>query len=127
TTYDGCAYGNGVIWETPTPDKITDITDGTSSTIMIGEALTGKDNMNAWCHADNAIATCAFTPNAKDVNGKDYPPTDWWNRFAFTSNHTGGAQFAMTDGSVQFISDSISVTLFRALGTRAVGEVAELP
>jgi hypothetical protein len=33
----------------------------------------------------------------------------------------------MTDGSVQFISNAIPLPLFRALGTRALGEVAELP
>ena len=93
-----------------------------------GEALTGKDYQNAWCHMDNAIATCAYAPNAKSpVTGKDYPPDQWWNRYAFTSAHTQGVNFAMTDGSVQFISDSISLTVFRALGTRAVGEVAGLP
>ncbi len=128
TTYDGCANGNGVLWETNNPIDILNVTDGSSNTIMIGEALTGKDYQNAWCHMDNAIATCAYTPNAKSpVTGKDYPPDQWWNRYAFTSGHIGGVNFAMTDGSVQFISDAISLTLFRALGTRAVGEVAELP
>jgi len=128
TTYDGCANGNGVIWENLSPLNIENITDGTSNTFMIGEALTGKDYQNAWCHMDNAIATCAYPPNAKSpVTGKDYPPDQWWNRYAFTSAHSGGAQFAMTDGSVQFISDSVPLALFRALGTRAGGEVASVP
>jgi prepilin-type N-terminal cleavage/methylation domain-containing protein len=128
TSYDGCAFGNGVIWENNSPLSITHISDGSSNTIMIGEALTGKDYQNAWCHMDNAIATCAYSPNAKSpVTGKDYPPDQWWNRYAFTSAHTGGVQFAMTDASVQFINDGISLPLFRALGTRAVGEVATLP
>ena len=127
-TYDGCANGNGVIWETNTPINFQGVSDGTSNTIMIGEALTGKDYQNAWCHMDNAIATCAYPPNAKSpVTGLDYPPDQWQNRYAFTSAHTGGAQFAMTDGSVQFISNAIPLPLFRALGTRALGEVAELP
>jgi prepilin-type processing-associated H-X9-DG protein len=127
-TYDGCAQGNGVIFETNKPLKITDVTDGTSNTFLIGEALVGKDYQNAWCHMDNAIATCAYPPNAKSpLTGKDYPPDQWWNRYAFTSNHTGGVQFAMTDGSVRFIADGIDLTLFRALGTRAVGEVASVP
>lgn len=127
-TYDGCANGNGVIWETNNPISILNVTDGSSNTIMIGEALTGKDYQNAWCHMDNAIATCAYPPNAKNpLTGKDYPPDQWWNRYAFTSAHIGGVQFAMTDGSVQYISDAIPLALFRALGTRSVGEVAELP
>jgi prepilin-type N-terminal cleavage/methylation domain-containing protein len=127
-TYDGCANGNGVIWENTAPISILGVTDGSSNTIMIGEALTGKDYQNAWCHMDNAIATCAYPPNAKNpVTGQDYPPDQWWNRYAFTSGHIGGVNFAMTDGSIQFISDSIPLAVFRALGTRALGEVAELP
>ena len=127
-TYDGCANGNGVIWENNNPLNILSVTDGSSNTIMIGEALTGKDYQNAWCHMDNAIATCAYPPNAKNpLTGKDYPPDQWWNRYAFTSAHPGGVQFAMADGSVHFINDGISLSLFRALGTRALGEVAELP
>jgi hypothetical protein len=33
----------------------------------------------------------------------------------------------MTDGSVRFIGNSISLTVFRALGTRNLGEVVESP
>jgi prepilin-type N-terminal cleavage/methylation domain-containing protein/prepilin-type processing-associated H-X9-DG protein len=128
TAYDGCGAGNGVIWENLNPLTITSITDGASNTIMLGEALTGKDYQNSWCHMDNAIATCAYPPNAKNpVTGADYPPDQWWNRYAFTSAHPGGAMFAMTDGSVQFIVDSVSLSLFRALATRSGGEVASLP
>src|SRR5262245_50610077 len=128
TTDDGGDNGNGVIFETTDPIRITDVTDGSSNTIMTGEALSGKDYQNAWCHMDNAIATCAYPPNAKNpVTGKDYPPDQWWNRYAFTSAHTGGCHFAMTDGSVRFISDNVSLTVFRALGTRNLGEVVELP
>jgi prepilin-type N-terminal cleavage/methylation domain-containing protein len=128
TSYDGCAAGNGVIFETNNPLRITDVMDGTSNTIMIGEAMTEKDYQNAWCHMDNAIASSAYPPNAKNpATGKDYPPDQWWNRYAFTSAHPGGVQFALTDGSVRFISDTIPVAQFRALGTRAQGEVAQLP
>jgi prepilin-type N-terminal cleavage/methylation domain-containing protein/prepilin-type processing-associated H-X9-DG protein len=127
TTYDGCAYGNGVIWENLKPLRITDVTDGTSNTFLLGEAVIGLDNMNSWCHMDNAVATCAIAPNAKNpATGQPYPPDQWWNRFTFTSLHPGGVQFAMTDGSVRFIEDSIDLTLYRALGTHAGGEVANL-
>jgi prepilin-type N-terminal cleavage/methylation domain-containing protein len=128
TTYVGCGFGNGVIWETNSPITFLSVTDGTSGTFMIGEALSGLDYQNSWAHMDNAIATCAYPPNAVNpATGQNYPPDQWWNRYAFTSNHTGGVNFAMTDGSIQFVSNTIDLTLFRALGTRAAGEVADLP
>jgi prepilin-type processing-associated H-X9-DG protein len=57
----------------------------------------------------------------------NYPPDQWWNRYAFTSAHSGGCNFAMVDGSVHFIADTITLSTFRALGTRSVGEVASVP
>jgi prepilin-type N-terminal cleavage/methylation domain-containing protein/prepilin-type processing-associated H-X9-DG protein len=134
TTYDGCGYGNGVIWDYLNPGvpkggpiRILSVTDGTSNTIMIGEAAAGRDYMNSWQHGDTTIATCAYPPNHKNPAGQLYPPTDWWNQYSFTSFHTGGSNFAMTDGSVQFISDNVNLTVFRAMGTRAGNEVAALP
>ena len=43
---------------------------------------------------------------------------------SFGSYHIGGATFCMADGSVQFISDSIDIETYRALGSRAGDEVA---
>jgi len=40
-----------------------------------------------------------------------------------TSNHPGGVNMALADGSVKFIKDSIDAQTFWALGTRAGGEV----
>lgn len=45
---------------------------------------------------------------------------------AFRSEHTGGASFALADGSVRFVRESISKTTYDAFGTRAGGEVATL-
>jgi prepilin-type processing-associated H-X9-DG protein len=58
-------------------------------------------------------------------------PPDWINvpaclqlgQYAFRSNHPGGANFVMADGSVRFIKDTIATTVYRGLGTRALGEV----
>jgi prepilin-type N-terminal cleavage/methylation domain-containing protein/prepilin-type processing-associated H-X9-DG protein len=39
------------------------------------------------------------------------------------SNHPGGANFTLTDGSVRFIKSSISMNTYWSLGTKADGEV----
>ena len=70
--------------------------------------------------------------------GAVYPP-DWGNRSTTPSSpvipaqtggrlpsealHPGGVNFAKADGSVSFIKSSISLLTYRALGTRAGGEV----
>lgn len=49
-----------------------------------------------------------------------------YHNYAITgarSNHSGGVQVARCEGGVQFISDSIDLTIWRALATRAGGEV----
>jgi prepilin-type N-terminal cleavage/methylation domain-containing protein/prepilin-type processing-associated H-X9-DG protein len=54
----------------------------------------------------------------------------WWTRSAVgayagaRSKHTGGVNAALADGSVRFVTDSIDLGTWRALGTRANGEVA---
>ena len=41
----------------------------------------------------------------------------------FSSNHTGGAQFCLGDGSVRFISENIDKGVYQALATIQGGEV----
>jgi prepilin-type processing-associated H-X9-DG protein len=46
-------------------------------------------------------------------------------RFCVNANsyHTGGVNVCMCDGSVRFVSDTITLATWRAMGTRAGGEV----
>jgi prepilin-type N-terminal cleavage/methylation domain-containing protein/prepilin-type processing-associated H-X9-DG protein len=53
----------------------------------------------------------------------DFAPYDALRVSAFGSRHPGGANFAMADGSVRFIKQTIAADVFRALGTRKGGEV----
>lgn len=47
--------------------------------------------------------------------------------YASRSHHTGGAQHAMLDGSVHFLTDSIDQTIYRALYSRDGREVIDWP
>jgi prepilin-type N-terminal cleavage/methylation domain-containing protein len=126
--------GDGIFWcqYTFAGDKRTlrigDITDGTSNTFLFGEVLGARTVDNIWCHAFDALATCAIDPNARRADGSYYDPDDWANVYGFSSAHAGGLQFALADGSVRFVNNSIQRAVYRALATRAGGEVvASLP
>jgi prepilin-type N-terminal cleavage/methylation domain-containing protein/prepilin-type processing-associated H-X9-DG protein len=63
------------------------------------------------------------------------PPPISWPSFipfyiarvsAYGSGHTGGANFAMADGSVHFFSQSMTLQNLQALSTRARGEVVSV-
>ncbi|MCI0457370.1 MAG: DUF1559 domain-containing protein [Gemmataceae bacterium] len=124
----GLDNGNGIFYRTdglPTAApklNLVAITDGSSNTYMIGEALPTKNNHCAWAFWNYATATCAIYPNSKTAAGAEFAFNDWPNVYSFRSNHTGGVQFAMGDGSVRFVSDSINILVYRALATRAGNE-----
>ena len=43
------------------------------------------------------------------------------------SLHVGGVNVGMADGSVQFVTDSVDLTVWRAMATIAGGEVVDTP
>jgi len=122
---DGLNRGNGVISSNQTnlnaTTRMKDITDGTSNTYIIGEAMPGWSLWNWWYNPNAVTATCAVPLNRvlKVVRA----PNDWPNNYAFASRHTGGGQFALGDGSVRFVSDSIDTLTYRAFATISSGEV----
>ncbi len=121
--YDGCGAGDGMIWDSNRSLRITDVRDGTSNTFLIGETRVGWCVLTSWAHSDSAIATCAIPPNVKQPDGTEYPMQQWWNTYSFSSVHPGGVQFAMTDGSIRFVIDSIDLATYRAMATRSRGDV----
>lgn len=87
---------------------LKDITDGTSTTLMVGE-------INA-----------AFPPWGHPVNYRD--PVRGINRSAHGfggPRNAGGATFVMADGSVRFVSEKVSPRVLEALATPAAEDDPE--
>jgi len=131
--FDSWEAGDGLLFPLNwiSPIRMEHIADGTSNTLLIGEDIWEPDAVGpgrygkgwAWAHAVEAGLTCAIPPNAKPPGGGNWPNDDWANRNGFKSRHTGGVQFAMADGSVRFIRDSIPLGTYRAMATYRGGEV----
>jgi prepilin-type N-terminal cleavage/methylation domain-containing protein len=127
---DGIFFRNDILYKL----RLTDITDGTSNTFMIGEDIPHLNCWSAWPYANTVISTCAIPPNG-NLDQK-YGICDaaavkanavWINTFGFKSRHTGGLQFAYADASVHFLSAAIDMPTYWAMSTINGGEVLEAP
>jgi prepilin-type processing-associated H-X9-DG protein len=130
---NGLEKGDGIFWRADIrygKMPFASVTDGTSNTLMIGEDIGAYCRWNEWALPNGACGTCAIPPNT----GNNIPDPDlgfattaqtnrWPTRYSFRSNHPGGLNFAMADGSVRFIRESMPRQTYRALATRAGGEV----
>ncbi len=106
--------------------RLSDVTDGTSQTLMIGETFVprGKEKETPF----NGVAFFGrHLTNFARIAGPSIPlahgPDDQRaNLYSFGSSHTGIVQFAMTDGSVRGISTSISTRVLGNLANRHDGQ-----
>jgi len=119
--------------------RMTDVTDGTSSTIMVVECSarplvfrnrTAQPGLNnnqgiGWADSegpfsfdgaapDGSAEGCGLTCNAVMNKKNDNEP------YSF---HSGGGNFLFTDGHVQFVRESVSMVTFAALSTMRGGEI----
>ena len=132
------ASNNGVFYRN-SPNGIRDITDGSSSTLMIGErsrnigdaTWVGVIPTSQVCTNPKWVvqecepaATILVSHTGSAATGKIYVPNakqsmvdDYW------SFHPGGCNFLFCDGSVRFVKESVNPMIFSYLSTRAGGEV----
>jgi len=127
-SWDGLNEGDGVFYRVDwkSPKGLLAITDGTSNTFLIGESLPQHTLWSAWAYANSSFATCAIPPNVQYPPNNDYA-IQWEYSTNFRSRHSGGMNFALADGAVRFISDTIVLTTYRALATIRGGEVVSVP
>ena len=133
---DGVLFNNSRI-------RIADITDGTSSTMIVGESLHRYDiqgfdhdgnrqGVDHWyfgstddlagINASEAVGSTAIEINA--VLNPDLTIDE--KELCFSSNHPSGTHIAFADGHVTFISEKIDRNVWSAVGTRAGGELSSL-
>lgn len=124
--------------------KIRDITDGTSHTLLCGEALpTVKDNTTpeTWSNRrkdhwavgsddadthDGHDGSEMFGSTAVPMNPEIPAGTDVVTpqaEIAYGSAHAGGCNMLFCDGSAQFVDETIDATVWRGLATRSGGEI----
>ena len=102
------------------------VTDGMSNTLLVGET---RYVSNTWAHSAK-VEPYWGVPMV--VAGTWYqinilPENYWgWNyqSYNFGGYHEGGCFFALADGSVHFIAETIDLELFRGLGQRDDGNKA---
>ena len=131
------------------------VTDGTSNTILLGEASANKNTslqtayglaaatFPIWAggnpnfagqgrqHNYFRLADANCLPNSQNaattnLAGGGYGTGQAMDR-AFNSQHSGGINVLLCDGSVRFVTNSIDPVAYQAAGTRNGGEVATLP
>jgi prepilin-type N-terminal cleavage/methylation domain-containing protein/prepilin-type processing-associated H-X9-DG protein len=126
----GC---NGVIWRTTWFEKVAlkSISDGTTNTLAVGESIVELDLHSVAYFSDgdwaSTNAQLNFLPDGDAQSSATWVADNWYDLRGFRSRHPGGVHFAMVDGSVQFLNASIDHKTYRALSTRAGGEVVSLP
>jgi prepilin-type N-terminal cleavage/methylation domain-containing protein/prepilin-type processing-associated H-X9-DG protein len=100
--------------------RFSEVTDGLSNTFIVGETLPRQCAYGGAFAPNFSLAGTTIPLNTfEECPG----PPDCHNLgCGFKSDHTAGANFAMADGSVHFIDETIEYTVFNYLGTRAGGE-----
>jgi len=105
--------------------RLKNVTDGLSKTIMLSERRGELNSYGGGVFSSDVQGVCTWLRiNSSYIN--ENSDTDASNRGA-SSNHPGGATFAMADGAVVFLENDTDYIVYNRLGNRADGKVVSLP
>ena len=134
---------NGIFSRHGMDIRLASITDGTSNTFMVGEVLMDcTDHASGWwnfngggnAHASTSVPLNTMTTCARNqqeaidrgyLNPQCWQKNNWNYSWGFRSKHPTGAQFALADGSVHFINQTIDYATYQYMGSRNDGFVVE--
>ena len=109
--------------------RLVHVTDGTSNTLMLGEmswfSIQFGTRYRSWLRGCEPREVCVGTRNVvRAINaGTKAASVVPFNDIPMGSHHTGGTNFALGDGSVRFVRDTIAINTYRSLASRAGGEI----
>lgn len=143
--YDRSGQGhfprNGIFGHRTTK-RVSDVTDGMSHTLAFGEYVQRNVNgtgtlftsVRSWMISNytdslDNCASYAFKVVKYNINAQVDRDngTVLFNHLPMGSDHPGGCNFAAADGSVHFLSENISLTVYKGLCTINKGEIVAIP
>jgi prepilin-type N-terminal cleavage/methylation domain-containing protein/prepilin-type processing-associated H-X9-DG protein len=116
-------YG-GVLYQN-SKTRLTDVTDGTSNTFLLGECMsdpTANKVAAIWAGMDLSGPVVYVSDVFWGMDTGDYRINGPGPQ-AYSSRHSGGVQFAFCDGSVRFISETADPSKVQYLAGRNDGQV----
>jgi prepilin-type N-terminal cleavage/methylation domain-containing protein/prepilin-type processing-associated H-X9-DG protein len=136
-TYNGLTF-QGAPFTRGRAKRLSDITDGTNTTLLVSELIQGQRHDLRGCTwwATGSGFSTALRPNdtAPDLSWSDAswcdtnapnPPCSFRTSvyvFGARSRHPGGVNAAHCDGSVRFVPNTITPAVWRATSTTQGGE-----
>jgi prepilin-type N-terminal cleavage/methylation domain-containing protein/prepilin-type processing-associated H-X9-DG protein len=111
----------------------SDVNDGLSNTLMVGERsitpTTGQDAVyRSWIRGNNGGTGASKNINTA-INGANtfYNGSTNLNDLSLASNHTGGVNVLMGDGSVRFLNAATDLNVLLAASTINGKEILSIP
>lgn len=118
--------GDGLFPDANLVTRHRDIRDGSSNTMLLGERPIDNQHWSGfiiagWGTDSRGLADSVLDAEEPFRKGTTKDCCD--EQLHYWSDHPGGAHFVFADGSTHFLSYTVDFRIFRALCTRAGGEV----